>query len=108
MMQSRSTGVRLVLVAAALCLSAACDAPSSGAGGAEGLSLFLDNCSQCHGAYAQGTDLAPAITEVAMDLSEDDLVDIILNGEGQMEPVDLDVEEAELIALYLADELLEP
>ena len=68
-------------------------------------SLWFEHCGSCHGALGQGTDLAPNVSETSGDLSQEEVVEVILNGFGLMDPVSLDLEQAEAIARFLIDEL---
>ncbi|MEE2828192.1 MAG: cytochrome c [Myxococcota bacterium] len=74
-------------------------------GGNEGASLWFQHCGSCHGALGQGTDLAPNVAETSGSLSQAEVVEVILNGFGLMDPVSLELEQAEAVARFLVEEL---
>lgn len=92
--------LRMLALACLSCLIAGCDEA-----GDQGASLWFEHCGSCHGALGQGTDLAPNVSETSGDLSQEEVVEVILNGFGLMDPVSVDLEQAEAIARFLIDEL---
>jgi|GEM_PF-3410718 len=68
--------------------------------------LWLSSCAGCHGNTAQGTIRGPDLRLGAQGLDVDDVVDVILDGEGLMAAVDVHADEAEDIARFLLEDLL--
>ncbi len=95
----------ILLVAMSLLSLAGCGRPGA-AGEPDPSQLFYATCSGCHGADATGTDRGPDLSWQAADLSLEEVVDVILDGEGSMDPVDLTSEEAHLVADHLIEVLL--
>ncbi|SIS43079.1 cytochrome c551 [Salimicrobium flavidum] len=62
---------------------------------------YQTNCSSCHGGDLGG-GVGPALDSVGADYSEDEIVDIIQNGNGDMPAQDVDDETAQQIAGWLA------
>ena len=50
-----------------------------------GADLYTSNCSSCHGADGEG-GFGPALTHSTHELSEADLADVIVNGQGDDMP----------------------
>ncbi|MBB5173921.1 cytochrome c550 [Texcoconibacillus texcoconensis] len=70
---------------------------------AYGEDLYQDSCIGCHGENLEGAGSNPAIHDLEGRLSQDEIVDIIENGQGSM-PAGLETgENAEAIAEYLLD-----
>ena len=72
----------------------------------DGQTLYLDNCSRCHGEDAGGVrGQGPAINAEIDKLSDEQIIDIILNGKGRDEMPAIDVTEAEaqLIVDYMRE-----
>jgi hypothetical protein len=95
----------LCLITVSLLSLGGCDAPGT-SGEPDPSQLFFATCSGCHGGDATGTDRGPDLTWQAADMSVDEVVDVILDGEGSMDPVDLTSEEAHVVADHLIDVLL--
>ncbi|MFD1361673.1 cytochrome c551 [Lentibacillus salinarum] len=64
--------------------------------------IFESNCASCHGQDLSG-NVGPGLTSVGSDYSADEIVDIIQNGKGQMQPQNLDEADAQAVAEWLAD-----
>ncbi|WP_157404644.1 c-type cytochrome [Shouchella shacheensis] len=62
---------------------------------------YQSSCIQCHGDNLEGMQ-GPALT--GTDLSTDEIVDIIQNGQGSMPAVDLPDDEAENLAKWIQDQ----
>lgn len=71
-----------------------------------GARLFYETCSNCHASDARGTDRGPDLTFQASTMEIEEVVDVILDGSGAMAPVELTVEEADAVALYLVETFL--
>jgi len=80
-------------------------APASG-GEPDGARLYFDTCASCHSADGRGSDRGPALTTEAAGFEVDEIVDVILDGEGLMNPVELSIEEAEAVATFVHETLL--
>ncbi len=70
-------------------------------GGLDGEQLFLTNCSGCHGTDAMGSNNGPPLDREVQMLSDNQLIGIMLNGEGRMLAIEVSVEEAQAIVDYL-------
>ncbi|MEI5907617.1 cytochrome c [Bacillus spongiae] len=67
-----------------------------------GIEKLVDQkCATCHGGNLQG-DYGPKIDNIGAKLSEDEILDIIVNGKGQMPGV-LKGEEAKEVAEWFAN-----
>src|SRR5690625_3955074 len=64
--------------------------------------IFESNCASCHGSDLSG-GAGPDLTKVGSDHSEEDIQDIIINGQGDMPPGMATDEEAEVLAGWLAE-----
>ncbi len=60
-------------------------------------------CATCHGGNLQGMGNTPALNDVGSRYSEEEILDIILNGKGNMPPGLVQGEEAEALAAWLAE-----
>lgn len=60
-------------------------------------------CATCHGGNLQGMGNTPALNNVGSRYSEEEILDIILNGKGNMPPGLVKGEEAEALAAWLAE-----
>lgn len=67
-----------------------------------GEEVFQNNCATCHGDDLSG-DSGPDLTKVGSEMSEDDIHDIIENGQGSMPPGVVAGEEANLVAEWLSE-----
>ena len=72
----------------------------------DGETLFLDTCAVCHGDDGRGGDFGPDLADRARDLAVEDIEDVILDGSGFMDPVDVSYEEARAIAAYVESAVL--
>ena len=66
-----------------------------------GESLFLDHCAGCHGPDGSGTSSGPPIVYVLKQVDEAELLDIILSGTGDMNPIELSTSQAQKIVDYV-------
>lgn len=66
--------------------------------------LYQQNsCIGCHGGNLEGAGAAPALTDVGERLSQEEIKDVIVNGQGSM-PANLATpQEAEVLAEWLAN-----
>ncbi|MCO4746280.1 MAG: cytochrome c [Proteobacteria bacterium] len=101
-MMGRLSGILLLGLAAC---EPAIDEPAPGAGeeAYSGEELFALACSGCHGADGRGGASGPDLEERTMELTEADVVDIVLFGSGYMDPVRLTEEQALRVAEYVID-----
>lgn len=76
------------------------DATSYDADAAE--SSYQQSCASCHGGDLEGIS-GPELTKIGASLSEDEILDAILNGRTGMPPGMLQGDEAENVAAWLAD-----
>lgn len=71
----------------------------------EGEVLVMKSCSTCHGGQLQGMGNTPALNDLGGRMSEEEILDIILNGTGKGMPAGLlKGEEAEKAAAWLAEQ----
>ena len=96
--------LRASLLALTIASLVGCSAP--GTGEADPSQLYFASCSGCHGGDARGTDQGPDLTWHAADLETDEVVDVILDGAGSMPAVNLDADDAWLIADHVVEVLL--
>ena len=73
-----------------------------------GADVYDANCASCHGADGTagveiGGEPAADLTFEATDLSEDEIISVILNGEGTMPPVAITEQEAADCAAYVIE-----
>ncbi len=64
--------------------------------------IFANKCSSCHGDDLSG-GMGPDLTAVGGTLSEDEILDVIINGQGSMPPGIAVGEEAEALAKWLSE-----
>ena len=69
---------------------------------AEPEDIFANSCASCHGDDLSG-GMGPDLTAIGGTLSEDDIIDVIINGQGSMPPGIVVGEEAEAIAKWLSE-----
>lgn len=67
-----------------------------------GEELVMESCVTCHGGNLQGMGNTPSLADVGTRLSEDEILDVILNGRGGMPAGLLQGEDAEAAAAWLA------
>lgn len=79
------------------------DSASNGGETAEidGKSVVQQSCATCHGGQLQGGN-APALNQLGAKYSEEEILDIILNGKDRMPPGIVKGEKAEAAAEYLS------
>lgn len=65
-------------------------------------SSYQQSCASCHGGDLEGLS-GPELTNIGASLSEDEILDAILNGRTGMPPGMLQGDEAENVAAWLAD-----
>lgn len=70
-------------------------------GGLDGESLYISNCSSCHGADAMGGNGGPPLDREVRMLNDSQLIQIMQNGEGRMPAIDVTTEEGQAIVDYL-------
>lgn len=69
----------------------------------DGEALYTANCAPCHGADGTGVDdLGPNIVS-ELHHGDAQLIGVILNGDGDMEPVNVTEEQARLIVDYMRE-----
>lgn len=66
--------------------------------------LEKGTCITCHGGNLEGAGSFPALNNVGSRLSEEEILNIILNGQGNMPPNLLEGTEAEVVAEWLAQQ----
>ncbi|GAA0441052.1 cytochrome c [Virgibacillus sp. AGTR] len=64
--------------------------------------IFETNCASCHGADLSG-GMGPDLTKVGSELSQEEIQNVIKNGQGQMPPGMATDAEAEVLAKWLAE-----
>ena len=60
-------------------------------------------CATCHGGNLQGMGNTPALNDIGSRFSEEEILDIIVNGQGNMPGGLVKGEEAEALAAWLAE-----
>lgn len=67
--------------------------------------LVSTNCTTCHGGNLEGRGNAPALANIGSELSQDEIHDIVTNGQNGMPAFKgtLSDEEITAVAKYLAD-----
>ncbi|QTD41198.1 cytochrome c551 [Sporosarcina sp. Te-1] len=67
--------------------------------------IVNSNCTTCHGGNLEGKGAAPALANIGSELSQDEIHDIVANGQNGMPPFKgtLSDEEITAVAKYLAD-----
>ncbi|MEC1180672.1 cytochrome c [Metasolibacillus meyeri] len=71
----------------------------------EGETIVMRSCASCHGGQLQGMRNTPALNDVGSRLSEEEILDIILNGTSNgMPPGLIKGEDAEKAAAWLAEQ----
>lgn len=64
--------------------------------------IYKSNCAGCHGADLGGAS-GPELTDAGANFSADEIEDIIENGKGSMPPVNVNDDDREVLAEWLAD-----
>jgi len=108
---------RLLVLTLPLLLTAACDSEEDGRNAeilaldgnpAAGEMVFANNtCSTdaCHGSDGNsGTGTAPALNTVVSGLSDDQIINAVLDGDGAMPPQDLEDQEMADVLAWLRTE----
>ncbi|AMO86839.1 cytochrome c551 [Solibacillus sp. FSL K6-1781] len=67
----------------------------------DGKNVVQQSCATCHGGQLQGGS-APALNQLGAKYSEEEILDIILNGKDRMPPGIVKGEKAEAAAEYLS------
>lgn len=95
----------LTLVFGSAIFLAACGGDDSSSNGEtaeiDGKSVVQQSCATCHGGQLQGGN-APALNQLGAKYSEEEILDIILNGKDRMPPGIVKGEKAEAAAEYLS------
>lgn len=65
--------------------------------------IVNNKCITCHGGNLEGAGNAPALANVGSDLSETEIHDVIINGQGGMPGNIIQGEEAEAVAKWLSE-----
>ena len=95
----------LTLVFGSAIFLAACGGDDSASNGEtadiDGKSVVQQSCATCHGGQLQGGS-APALNQLGAKYSEEEILDIILNGKDRMPPGIVKGEKAEAAAEYLS------
>ncbi|WP_042476586.1 c-type cytochrome [Bacillus ndiopicus] len=72
---------------------------------AEGEKIVMQSCASCHGGQLQGMRNTPSLNDVGARLSEEEILNVILNGTSNgMPPGLIKGEEAEKAAAWLAEQ----
>lgn len=64
--------------------------------------IVQGNCTMCHGGNLEGQGNAPALNDVGARLSEEEILDVINNGQGGMPAHIIEGAEAEVVAEWLS------
>ena len=72
----------------------------------DGAALYGLSCAGCHGADGRGGAGGPDLLDRAAELSVTEIVSVILDGAGFMDPVSLSEGEAAAVAHYVVDEIV--
>lgn len=76
----------------------------SGADTAKGEELVKKNCTSCHGGNLEGMGNTPALSDVGSRLSEEEILDVIVNGRNAMPKGLLTGDDAKAAAAWLAQQ----
>ncbi len=68
--------------------------------GPDGESLYGTHCEACHAADGTGSGVGPDITH-ELHHSDEQLIQVILEGDGDMDPVAVSADEAQLIVDFM-------
>ncbi len=77
---------------------------NEGATAPDGEAIAMKSCISCHGGELKGQGNTPALNDVGSRLSEEEILDIINNGQGNMPPGVVKGEDAEAVAKWLASQ----
>lgn len=84
--------------------SSAEDSAHTGAEAEDGESLYNDHCAACHGADGHGTGSGPDLVR-ELHHTDEELIQVILNGKGDMAPVAITEEQAQMIVTWVRENL---
>ena len=70
----------------------------------KGEQLVMNSCTSCHGGQLQGMGNTPGLADIGSRMSEEEILDIIVNGQGGMPGGLLKGEDAEAAAAWLAEQ----
>jgi mono/diheme cytochrome c family protein len=70
---------------------------------AAGEEVYQQNCASCHGADLSG-GAGPELTQVGSDLSEDEIRDIIVNGQGTMPGGLVEGDDLDAVVAWLSEQ----
>lgn len=73
------------------------------AAGIDADKVYQANCASCHGGNLEGRGSAPSLANAGSTHSEEEIHDIIQNGQGGMPPGLIQGEELEAVAKWLAE-----
>lgn len=77
----------------------------NGGAALDGEELVMSSCSSCHGGQLQGMGNTPGLADIGSRMSEEEILDIILNGTDKGMPAGLlQGEKAEAAAAWLAEQ----
>jgi len=65
--------------------------------------IYQNKCATCHGSDLSGSDSVPDLTQIGNELDQEEIMDIIINGMGQMPPGMADPDEAEILGEWLEE-----
>lgn len=65
--------------------------------------IVQGNCTSCHGGNLEGQGNFPNLTDVGSRLTEEEILQVIQEGRGQMPPNIIEGAEAEVVAEWLAN-----
>ncbi|MEL4026077.1 cytochrome c551 [Lysinibacillus endophyticus] len=71
---------------------------------AKGEDIVKSNCTTCHGGNLEGMGSTPSLADVGSRLSEEEILNVILNGRGGMPANLIQGEDAEAAAAWLAQQ----
>lgn len=81
-----------------------CADVTNNAGKKDGPSLYKQACSACHGEKLQGASGPALNTETVKNMSEEEMVTIIVEGKGVMPGKTLSEADAQIVAKWLEDQ----
>lgn len=67
-----------------------------------GEEVYKQSCLSCHGGNLEG-GFGPALDTIGSKMSEEDILSVIENGQGQMPPNVVEGEDAQAVAAWLAE-----
>ena len=66
-----------------------------------GRALYYAECLGCHGTQGNGSDQAPAVHEALAGWTDSALIDVMVDGQGDMEPRDISREDGQHIVDWM-------